>query len=267
MELKWREKLLGCSKMELQLRRRAPTHTADRCELESEHGLSPLAPREAWKILSHQGSLSMPWILATSHEAFLQCSLLQVSYEVAVAPAALLRPARPSLSTPRRIHCLRSVRVRWIVRRTRLQANGVAGIQVASNTLDGGRDTALLLLHSRGTLSVGPHALLLVHVWLRHVAVLTALHLLRLLRLLLRHDHLTVLVLLTAIGRRHVAAAGGVHVVAGIHWRLRVGRRRVLASSHGAICPLCGRCLGLRCLGPLLTQSLSLLLLLGARSR
>lgn len=140
----------------------------------------------------------MPRILC---EPFLQCPFLQVTNKISVSTTLLLRSASSSSrSSWRAVRSGHHLTRRRIIGRAGLKSNWLRGVQMAGNSLDCRWDTALLLLHCGRTLSVRAHTpllllLLLVHVWLVHVAVRTSRHLLR----CLRHDHLSVLASLRCV--------------------------------------------------------------------
>lgn len=211
----------------------------------------------------------MPWILI-SHKAFFQSAFLQVAYKVPVSAAALLQPTSPSDGSARSVFEVRhSIAWRWVVSRARLQANGLGRIEVASNPLNRSRDSALLI-HCRGPLPTASHPSLWgVDAGLGEAAIL---------RLWGRlcHHYLTILTSTTGhrlgpIGGRHgpMTRRRGKYGAATIDWQwLRMpglGKRHRCRSNIWSL--RCRVGLGLSCLGTLLAQSLSLLLLLCSRSR
>ena len=102
--------------------------------------------------------MPLPLPAATTHKPLLQRPLLQIPDKIPVIPIPTpippptllpLRPTPPP-NAPRRalqIHPCQPVRRRRVVRRARLQADGLRRVEVACDALYGGGDAALLLLH------------------------------------------------------------------------------------------------------------------------
>lgn len=165
----------------------------------------------------------MPGVILATHEALLERPLLEVADEVAVVPPPplLLRTAIASSCPAWRALNPRHAFARWwVVCWARLKPDGLTGVEVASNALDGSRNPALLLVHCRSPLAPGAHVVLRVKTALVDVgllAVRSCRHLLR----RLRQDHLLLPITtrLRAIGRRlwGVISARRVHDVTAIH--------------------------------------------------
>lgn len=214
----------------------------------------------------------MPGILV-AHKTLLQSSFFEVSDEISVSSATLLRATSTSTRPARGIVDARHAPVgrRRVVGWAWLQSNWLGRVEVACYALDGSGNAALLLLHGRGPLARRSHPRLGIEAGLLgHIAVLPRRHLLW----GLGHDHLAVSTLLSSVWwrLRYVRASGGIHIAAGATIVVAVDRRNLgmswllVLSSHRRVSSLRGRVgLRLRCLRPLLAQRFSLLLLLRAR--
>jgi len=98
--------------------------------------------------------------LALSHEALLKGAVFQIPNKV-VSCAALtaLGGSTASSTCTAWISVRRSVGWRRVVCRAWLEADGLVGVEVACYSLDGLRNSALLYLHGRGSLSTRTHGL------------------------------------------------------------------------------------------------------------
>ena len=144
---------------------------------------------------------------------------------------------------------------------------------MTGNSLNGGGDSTLLLLHGRGSLSSCPRCrLLLVHALLLHIAILSRDG--HVLGVLLRNHHL--LVGVRVVSRCHISvavvtASGRVHVGGGVHcWLGVAGRLLLVRRIHAGKRSLGDRvclCLRLRLSRPLLAECLCLLSAAGCPGR
>jgi len=101
---------------------------------------------------SHHSCYSVP--LRLVHKSVAHGSVFEISDEVSVALIGASPAASSSSAAWRRINI--SVRRWWIVRGARLQSDGRVRVEMTRDSLNGWRDTSLLLVHGGRSLPARP---------------------------------------------------------------------------------------------------------------